>query len=75
MKLKGKYTKYHGKYQDLRIRICEGCDVRALREELKKWDEKLMQAIEKCIILEGMLRSKEEDLKLSRGVGAQCSDL
>lgn len=47
----------------------------ALREELKKKDEELMVAVERFNILEGALRRKEEDLKMSKGVEAQCSDL
>ncbi|XP_070041567.1 uncharacterized protein [Nicotiana tomentosiformis] len=34
-----------------------------------------MQAVEKCSIFEGTLRKKGEELELSSGVEAQCSDL
>lgn len=42
VKLKGKYTGYHGICQDLRSRHHVESDVRALREDLKKRDEELM---------------------------------
>ena len=44
--------------------------MRALRDDLKKRDEELIQALEKCNILEGTMRRKEEELELSRGVEA-----
>lgn len=34
-----------------------------------------MKSIEKCSVLEGTLRSKEEELEVSKGVEAECSDL
>nr|XP_009608509.1 uncharacterized protein LOC104102497 [Nicotiana tomentosiformis] len=75
VKLKDKYTTCLRKYRELQGRFREGSDVMVPREDLKKRDEELMQAVEKCIILEGTLRSKEEELELSRGVEAQCRDL
>lgn len=75
MKLKDKYTEYRGKYRDLQSRLHEGSDVRALREDLTKRDEEPMEVVEKCSILEGMLRNKEEELELSKGMEDKCSDL
>ncbi|XP_009758785.1 uncharacterized protein [Nicotiana sylvestris] len=47
----------------------------ALFDELKEKDDEMVKAIEKCSILQGMSRSREEDLEVSRGVEAQYSDL
>lgn len=69
------YIECCGKYQDLRRRSCEGGDVLALREYLNKKDEELMAAVEKFSVLEGTLKSKEEELELSKGVEVQYSDL
>ncbi|XP_070005953.1 uncharacterized protein [Nicotiana sylvestris] len=65
IRLKRKYTEYRGKYRDLRSRLSKGSDVRALREELKKRDEELVQSIEKCSILEGTLRNGVLSFELS----------
>lgn len=75
MKLKDKYFRCLEKYSELRCRLCENGDMWVLREDLNKRDEELMQVMEKCSILEGTLRRKKEELELSRGVEAQCSDL
>lgn len=44
----------------------------ALRDNLKKRDEEPMQAVEKCNILVGTLRSKEEEFELNRCVEANA---
>jgi len=75
VKLKDKYLEYRGKYLELRKRFREGNDMQALRDELKQKDDGLVKAIEKYSILEGTLRSREEELEVIRGVEAQCSDL
>ncbi|XP_070035180.1 uncharacterized protein [Nicotiana tomentosiformis] len=49
--------------------------MQALRDELKEKDDELVKSIEKCNVLEGTLRSREEELEVSRGVEAQCSDI
>ncbi|XP_070049996.1 cilia- and flagella-associated protein 58-like [Nicotiana tomentosiformis] len=75
VKLKDKYFEYRGKYRDLCRRFREGGDMQALRDELKEKDDDMVQAIKKCSILEGTLRSREEELDVSKGVEAQYSDL
>lgn len=74
-KLKGKNHEFCEKFGDAQRRIREEAAMPGLREELKKKDEELMVAVERFNILEGALRRKEEDLKMSKGVEAQCSDL
>lgn len=57
VKHKDNYMTCLGKYRELRGRLREGSNVQALREDLKKMDEELMQGVEKCSVLEGTLRS------------------
>ncbi|XP_070010893.1 uncharacterized protein [Nicotiana sylvestris] len=69
-KLEHKYFEYRSKYRDIRRCFGEGGNLRALRDELKEKDDELMRAIDKCSILEGTLRGKEEELKISKGIEA-----
>ncbi|XP_070042835.1 spindle pole body component 110-like [Nicotiana tomentosiformis] len=75
VKLKDKYFEYNSKYRDLCRRFREGIDMQAFQDDLKEKDDELVEAIKKCSVLEGTLRSRGEDLEVSRGVEAQCSDL
>lgn len=68
MKLKDKYLDFYGKYQDIQRRLHKEGDVPTLKEELKKNDEEMIMVMERFIILEGALRKKEEELKLSKGM-------
>lgn len=47
----------------------------ALQDELKEKYDELVKVIGKCSVLEGALREKEEELKVIKGVEAQCVDL
>lgn len=67
VKLKNKYFKCLEKYQELRCRLCKSSNVRQLMEDLKERDEGLVRVMGKCSVLEGILRSKKEELDLSRG--------
>lgn len=44
--------------------------MRPLREDLKKRNEELVQAIGKCIIIDKELRSREEEVEVSKAVEA-----
>lgn len=75
LKMKQTYREYCGKYREIRRRFGEDKNSRALQDELKEKDDELVKVIEKCSILKGALRDKEEELEVSRGVEAQCGDL
>lgn len=49
-------------------------NLQALRDELKEKDDALVRIIEKCSVLEGTLRNREEELEISRAIEAQCGD-
>ncbi|XP_070042448.1 uncharacterized protein [Nicotiana tomentosiformis] len=74
-KLQRKYFEYRSKYRDICMQFGEDSNLQPLWDELKHKDDKLVKDIEKCSVLEGMLRNKEEELEVSRAVEAQCGDL
>lgn len=45
-RLRTKYKEFHGKYRDSQRRLREESNVLALREELRKKDEKLLASVE-----------------------------
>lgn len=53
----------------------ESGNFQAIRDELKQKDNELMRVIEKCNVLDGALRDKEEELEVIKGVEAQCANL
>lgn len=61
---------YRGKYQEICRHFGEGEHLQALCDELKEKDDELVRVIEKCNILEGTLKSKEEELEVNMGVKA-----
>ncbi|XP_070035550.1 uncharacterized protein [Nicotiana tomentosiformis] len=75
VRLKNKYFEYCVKYREFRRRFREGGNMQSLHDELKEKDDEMVKVIEKCSVLEGTLRGMEEELEVSRGVAAQCSDL
>lgn len=44
-------------------------------EELKRKDEDLMLSMSRCSKLEGLVRAKEEELDLGKGVATEYVDL
>lgn len=60
---------------DAERRLCEGGDVVALREDLKKKDENLLSYVERLNAMEGALKRMKDEVELIRGVEAQCRDL
>lgn len=68
------FLKMATKYRRYRNR-CREMHAQSLREELDKRDEDLMQSIRRCSELEGMLRAKDEELEVGKGVAAECEDL
>lgn len=49
-----------------------GRNFQALRDELKQKDDDLVRVIGRCSKLEGELRVKEDELKVSKGVVTEC---
>lgn len=74
-RLRTKSAVFCRKYKDAHRWLHEEGDVPTLKEELKKKDEELLASIEQFNLREGAFRRKEEELKLSKGVEAQCSNL
>lgn len=70
-----KYAEFHKRYKGAHRQLSQEGDMHALWEELKKKDEEFTTAVERFNILDGALKGKEEDLKLSKGVEDQFSDL
>lgn len=58
-----------GQFQALRD------EIKQKDKELKEKDEEIMRAIGQCSVLEGMLRSKEDELEVSKGMMAENADL
>ncbi|XP_070050043.1 peroxisomal and mitochondrial division factor 2-like [Nicotiana tomentosiformis] len=74
-KIERKYHEYRNKYREICKQFGESGNFRALRDELKEKDDKLVRVIGKCSIIEGALRDKKEELEVSRVIEAQCADL
>ncbi|XP_070047153.1 spindle pole body component 110-like [Nicotiana tomentosiformis] len=74
-KMERKYHEYRNKHCEICRQFGESGNFQAIRDELKQKDDELVRVISKCNILEGALRDKEEELEVSMGVEAQCTDL
>nr|XP_016472207.1 PREDICTED: uncharacterized protein LOC107794240 [Nicotiana tabacum] len=74
-RLRRKYFEYRGKYREFHRQIGEGGKLQALHDELKEKYDELVRVIKKCSVLEGKLRSREDELEVSSVIDAQCGDL
>ncbi|XP_070017795.1 uncharacterized protein [Nicotiana sylvestris] len=63
------------RFREIHARLREGGNLQSLREELELKDEDLVQSIGRCSKLEGLLRAKEEELEVGKGVTTECVDL
>ncbi|XP_070015027.1 peroxisomal and mitochondrial division factor 2-like [Nicotiana sylvestris] len=70
-----KYHEYCNKHCEICRRFGESGNFQAFRNKLKHKDNELLRVIDKCSVLYGALREKEEELEVSKGVEAQCADL
>lgn len=75
LNMERKYREYHGKHHEICRWFSASNNFQALQNELKEKDDELMRVNEKCSILDGTSRTKEEELEVSKIVEAQCGDL
>ncbi|XP_019254221.1 PREDICTED: ribosome-binding protein 1-like [Nicotiana attenuata] len=69
------YRRHRNRCREMHEWLRAGADTRSLGEELEKRDQELMQSIRRCSELEKLLRTKDEELKLGKGVAAECKHL
>lgn len=62
-----KYKEYRAKYREICLQFSVDDNFQSLRDELKQKDDELIRVIGRCSELKGALRSKEEELEVSRG--------
>ncbi|XP_075081172.1 uncharacterized protein LOC142166278 [Nicotiana tabacum] len=74
-KMERKYHEYRSKHREICMQFGGSGNFQALQDELKEKYDELVKVIGKCSVLEGALRDKEEELKVIKGVEAQCVDL
>ncbi|XP_009770391.1 uncharacterized protein [Nicotiana sylvestris] len=81
-RMESKYREYRSNHRMMVKIVGEDGQFQALHDKIKKKDEELkekyeeiMRAIGQCSMLEETLRSKEDELEVSKGVMAENTDL
>ncbi|XP_070025273.1 peroxisomal and mitochondrial division factor 2-like [Nicotiana sylvestris] len=81
-KIESKYREYRTKHKALVCMLDKDAlfptlrdEIRLKNEELKEKDDEFMRVIGRCSELEETLRTKNDELEVSKGVMAECTDL